>query len=504
MLGTRAVGGGGTEVHLNLASDRRLLRVLHGGHTEGEDFVGDISRSEVRAAYDETTTTGASVRVAFEVEGQGEYHLTVLTNSVRVQEENGSVTYSYVRVENPEDGFEHEVEVTCRKGADTCLIFLTHETRRKLAGLLPGHFMERDEHRRHLQDQELEYFTDAVDVQRSYEEWKNEGLPFILLSTTDLGDWTIENIEVFRDDEDFLNFRGIHSDAEDPAAFEVICDRKESNTSCKVYTEFSHITRRLSNCFSLESTVNVYGKGDIQIRDLKVGDAVMTAGGKFETVYANAHFHANKRTSYYQIHTEHSAAQKVGPIEISGSHMIYVNSSLLPVVASKVSVGDYLQTINGSTKVTRIEEVIRHGFSNPMTMGGSIVVNGIEASAFALPGLDEMIRIAGIPIVHYQAFYETFQIVNKVYCMNPIASTMGWCQIPEDSADEFILNPLGDAVHQFLVHNKLSTLCLQLGAAAMAMIVGRFAIRKAGPKVLWAVAATPPASQNLAAFCVVA
>ena len=45
-------------------------------------------------------------------------------------------------------------------------------------------------------------------------------------------------------------------------------------------------------------------KGKVPMKDLNVGDRVLTAGGQYQVVYTINHFHETKPTNFLQIHTE--------------------------------------------------------------------------------------------------------------------------------------------------------------------------------------------------------
>lgn len=59
-----------------------------------------------------------------------------------------------------------------------------------------------------------------------------------------------------------------------------------------------------SICFSGRSKVHVKGHGIIEIKDLKIGDTVLTSNGQFSKVYSYGHYNPNIAANYLQIQTD--------------------------------------------------------------------------------------------------------------------------------------------------------------------------------------------------------
>jgi hypothetical protein len=68
------------------------------------------------------------------------------------------------------------------------------------------------------------------------------------------------------------------------------------------------------------------------------------------------------------------------PLELTPGHMLFLASGKLPVPAHFVKVGDVLKTAEGPSKVTVIRKISRKGIANPLTLSGSIVVDGVVSS----------------------------------------------------------------------------------------------------------------------------
>jgi Hint module len=146
-----------------------------------------------------------------------------------------------------------------------------------------------------------------------------------------------------------------------------------------------------SLCFSGDTIVHIFGGTTLPMKDLQVGDRILTGSHKYQRVYAFAHRDVTRITEFRQIFT--TSNETTSPLELTGDHLVYVNERTKPVPANMVQVGDVLQgasTPNISLPehqhvVTKILSVMRQGLYAPLTLGedGTIVVaNGIVASNY--------------------------------------------------------------------------------------------------------------------------
>jgi hypothetical protein len=111
-----------------------------------------------------------------------------------------------------------------------------------------------------------------------------------------------------------------------------------------------------ASCFSLESKVVVKGKGTTSIKDLVIGDMVLSdEKGSFTRYYSKGHDNEKETTKFLRIHHELNAK----PLELTPGHMLYLASDKLPVPAHSVKVGDVLKTTEGPSKVTVIRKISR-------------------------------------------------------------------------------------------------------------------------------------------------
>ena len=136
-------------------------------------------------------------------------------------------------------------------------------------------------------------------------------------------------------------------------------------------------------CFSPEATVMVERKGPVAMKDLSQGDYVLTSNNKYEPVYAFGHRHTEKTTEFVQIETTTNGKPNPNPLEMTGQHLVFLQGKSNPVRADSIKVGDILQGEGGvPAVVTHLDTVTRDGLYGPLTVGGTIVVDGIVASSY--------------------------------------------------------------------------------------------------------------------------
>ncbi|CAB9509687.1 Desert hedgehog protein [Seminavis robusta] len=150
-----------------------------------------------------------------------------------------------------------------------------------------------------------------------------------------------------------------------------------------------------SLCFSGETQVHVSGGKTVSVKDLQVGDQVLTRNSQgdmiYQPVYAFAHRHQSRPTQFLGIQTttagdaETKDSAESPLLEMSREHMVYVQGKAKPIRADTIQVGDILQGISSKQQhvVTEISPAASEGLYAPLTRSGTIVVsNGIVASNY--------------------------------------------------------------------------------------------------------------------------
>jgi Hint module/Mycoplasma protein of unknown function, DUF285 len=160
-------------------------------------------------------------------------------------------------------------------------------------------------------------------------------------------------------------------------------------------------------CFAPEAMTRVENRGVVAMKDLQVGDKVLTGSGRYQPVYSMFHYDRTKPTPYLQIHSSHSRnGTGARPLELTANHMLHVVGYENPIPAWQVQVGDYVYIMEPlypttheakdpwalsirrpqqlqQSQVVEIRQVVRHGLYNPLTEDGTIVVDNIVTSAYA-------------------------------------------------------------------------------------------------------------------------
>jgi hypothetical protein len=158
------------------------------------------------------------------------------------------------------------------------------------------------------------------------------------------------------------------------------------------------------SCFPADAMVTTTS-GEQKMEDLRVGDKVLSvlASGAltFEDVYFFGHADPKAVDTFSQLQL--AGAPK--PLQISDKHFV----PLCPITGSKCNYGEHVYKYarevvsgdhlwiagaEGSVDLTRVEEtghVLKRGKFNPYTVGGSIVVNSVLASAHSEWVLDDWV-----------------------------------------------------------------------------------------------------------------
>jgi Hint module len=142
-------------------------------------------------------------------------------------------------------------------------------------------------------------------------------------------------------------------------------------------------------CFSERTTVDTLHHGKVAIKDLPVGEQVLVgystswfSRGIYEPVYSLGHLEQDKEATFLQLYTSLAPRE---PLELSEGHLVYKiqgSGQPVPVRADMVKVDDNLLYYGSSVAVTKISRIVRPGRYMPLTPSGSIVVNGVQSSAY--------------------------------------------------------------------------------------------------------------------------
>lgn len=123
------------------------------------------------------------------------------------------------------------------------------------------------------------------------------------------------------------------------------------------------------------------------MKNLQIGDQVLTGRNQYEKIYSFGHYHTTKRAEFFQIHSEGARV----PLEVTAEHLVFLHDDPIPVPAKSIQVGNTLHLQDGgSSKVTKITKVRRNGIYAPLTTGGTLIVDEVKASSYISFGHGEI------------------------------------------------------------------------------------------------------------------
>jgi len=215
-------------------------------------------------------------------------------------------------------------------------------------------------------------------------------------------------------------------------------DSSDSSDSDKVYYDHKICgrdpdCRKDGICFSPIATTSVHGKGRVMMKDLMNGDNVLTMDGSYQTMYSMNHYHKSKEVTFVQIKTKLESEQ---PLELSPNHLLYVEDNTNPVPASSVKVGDKVWTVKGGKEVLEINMITREGLYNPLTMDGTIIVDGIAASVYTTPTGKTHVEIDGVwsTMMKSLSFHDALHMVTAPYRQFCTSVSLDLCNLHDKKA----------------------------------------------------------------------
>jgi Hint module len=164
-------------------------------------------------------------------------------------------------------------------------------------------------------------------------------------------------------------------------------------------------------CFSATDTVQVLNRGETAMKDLQVGDKVLTGTGAYEPVYSFGHYHEKQVSSFVQVETN-----KGDSLTLTPDHLIFANGDKSNSIrADKVQVGDQLS----SGTIKKVSTVSKQGLYMPLTPSGKILVNNVEASTYT--SMADFAPIQQHPLLNFwlteQYLVHLWLAPYRMYCM---------------------------------------------------------------------------------------
>lgn len=174
----------------------------------------------------------------------------------------------------------------------------------------------------------------------------------------------------------------------------------------------SSIATKFDGCFSGVSQVKVEGRDTaLPIRDLKIGDRVLsldvaTGSLRYDDVIAFLHRSGDEFATFRRLEAENDVT-----IDVTPSHLLFSAATEEAVLTSAeagpvsdVTEGRYIFVATGNASSVRAVKV-RHvrvmrdvGVYAPLTRTGTIVVDGVVASCYALFRSHDVAHVAMAPL----------------------------------------------------------------------------------------------------------
>lgn len=178
----------------------------------------------------------------------------------------------------------------------------------------------------------------------------------------------------------------------------------------------STVPSRFSGCFHGSS--NVITKDGLKpLSEVHIGDEVLSTSDKnvatFNRVVAFLHTDPHHLTAFIHIHTSSNNS-----LLITKDHLIFKSDKA--VKAEDINIGDFVLVTNDTrtfitAKVTSIRHVNMSGVYAPLTEAGTIVIDGVLNSCYAVINSHDIAHLAFLPL---RLFYKIINFIpSSIYEM---------------------------------------------------------------------------------------
>ncbi|XP_061388888.1 protein hedgehog-like [Musca vetustissima] len=220
---------------------------------------------------------------------------------------------------------------------------------------------------------------------RVTESWVEEQLPY-----TNSLHYEGRAVDITTSDRDRSKY-GMLARLAVEAGFDWVYYETRAHIHCSVKSDSSH-TPHDSGCFTKDSTVLTSNGERKAMTDLRIGDRVLSINEQGEAIYSEIILFMDRNMDeaqeFVQMTTEGGATLTVTP-----AHLIMIwnreKSVTEYVFADRVQEGDqvFVHDSTGELRPQRVVDlraVLKHGFVAPLTKEGTIVVNSVAASCYAV------------------------------------------------------------------------------------------------------------------------
>ncbi|KAG5673030.1 hypothetical protein PVAND_003108 [Polypedilum vanderplanki] len=198
------------------------------------------------------------------------------------------------------------------------------------------------------------------------------------------------------------------------AGFDWVYYESRAHIHCSVKSDSSQASHS-SGCFSLDSTVETEDGKRKSLADLQLGERVLSVNSNGETVFSEVIMfldrEINQTREFVQIKTDGGALLRLTP-----AHLLLLwkphSHETKYLYADQVEENDFLLVnVNGNLepqRVTEVRAVLSRGFVAPLTREGTVVVNDVAASCYALVNSQTLAHISFMPFRTFKTIEHWF------------------------------------------------------------------------------------------------
>ncbi|XP_065366986.1 protein hedgehog [Calliphora vicina] len=199
------------------------------------------------------------------------------------------------------------------------------------------------------------------------------------------------------------------------AGFDWVYYETRAHIHCSVKSDSSH-TPHDSGCFTKDSTVLLQSGESKAMSDLVIGDQVLSMNSKGEAIFSEIILFMDRNLElaqeFVQLTTETGVQLTVTPAHLV---MVWNSEKQLAdyVFADRVEEGDQVFVFDNTgllrpQKVVDLKAVLRKGVVAPLTQEGTIVVNSVAASCYAIVNSQSLAHWSLAPMRVWSALKERF------------------------------------------------------------------------------------------------
>lgn len=171
-------------------------------------------------------------------------------------------------------------------------------------------------------------------------------------------------------------------------------------------------------CFPSDATVDVLNGGKVTLSSLQIGTQVRVLNEENQVTYspviAFLHRDLNEHALYKRVRTSSAV------IELSQRHLIHQRKDGF-IWAEKLNQGDEILVVGSNhdndtqwEEVLEIGDISKQGLMAPLTEQGTIIVNNVHASCYALVKSHNVAHFALAPYRFYHRFFGQLSKTNAI------------------------------------------------------------------------------------------